>query len=98
MPPRTRIFSRSGRFLIEKRRKTVRSARRRARPSRRGRRRRPRSNGTVNVQLLMERLGGGGNHSSAGAQFPHGSVREVEAQALEAISLYQRENEGVDKT
>ena len=57
-----------------------------------------RSNGTVNVQLLMERLGGGGNHSSAGAQFPHGSVREVEAQALEAISLYQRENEGVDKT
>ena len=57
-----------------------------------------RSNGTVNVQLLMERLGGGGNHSSAGAQFPHGSVREVEAQVLEAISLYQRENEGVDKT
>ena len=27
-----------------------------------------RSNGTVNVQLLMEQLGGGGNHSSAGAR------------------------------
>ena len=49
-----------------------------------------RSDGTVNVQLIMEYLGGGGNHSSAGAQIMHGSVREVEVDAQNAIARYQK--------
>lgn len=49
-----------------------------------------RSNGTVNVQLIMEYLGGGGNHSSAGAQIMHGSVREVEMDTHDAILRYQQ--------
>ena len=53
-----------------------------------------RSNGTVNVQLLMEQLGGGGNHSSAGAQIMHGSVREVKADAENAIRRYQENEDG----
>lgn len=55
-----------------------------------------RSNGTVNVQLLMEPLGGGGNHSSAGAQFPHAQAQEVGMQAAEAILSYQQ-NEAAEK-
>lgn len=56
-----------------------------------------RSNGTVNVQRLMEYLGGGGNHSSAGAQIPHGNVKEVERQMLDAIMQYQKESEAAEK-
>lgn len=52
-----------------------------------------RSDGTVNVQLIMEYLGGGGNHSSAGAQIMHGSVREVEVDARHAIERYQQSEE-----
>ena len=52
-----------------------------------------RSDGTVNVQLIMEYLGGGGNHSSAGAQIMHGSVREVEVDARRAIERYQQSEE-----
>ena len=52
-----------------------------------------RSDGTVNVQLIMEYLGGGGNHSSAGAQTMHGSVREVEVDARHAIERYQQSEE-----
>ena len=54
-----------------------------------------RSNGMVNVQLIMEYLGGGGNHSSAGAQIMHGSVREVGVDAENAIRRYQ-ENDDSD--
>lgn len=53
-----------------------------------------RSNGTVNVQRLMEHLGGGGNHSSAGAQIMHGSVREVKADTENAIRRYQEDEDG----
>ena len=55
-----------------------------------------RSDGTVNVQLIMEYLGGGGNHSSAGAQIMHGSVREVEVDALSAIQRYQQDEQNND--
>lgn len=55
-----------------------------------------RSDGTVNVQLIMEYLGGGGNHSSAGAQIMHGSVPEVEVDALSAIQRYQQEEHDQD--
>ncbi len=52
-----------------------------------------RSNGTVNVQLIMEHLGGGGNHSSAGAQIMHGSVQEVKVDAENAIRRYQESDD-----
>ena len=52
-----------------------------------------RSNGTVNVQLIMEHLGGGGNHSSAGAQIMHGSVQEVQVDAENAIRRYQESDD-----
>ena len=47
-----------------------------------------RSIGSTNVQLLMEKLGGGGNQSAAGAQVPGVSVREAEERLKAAIDEY----------
>ena len=47
-----------------------------------------RASGQVNVQLLMERLGGGGNHSAAGAQLYHITPREADHMIMEAIHGY----------
>ena len=52
-----------------------------------------RSPGKVNVQILMEHLGGGGNNSSAGAQLMHTTVDEAEAMVAEAVQLYLSDNE-----
>ncbi len=50
-----------------------------------------RSMGDVNVQLIMEKLGGGGHLTMAGAQLNDVSLEEAENQIFEAISLYQAE-------
>ncbi len=42
----------------------------------------------VNVQLLMERLGGGGNHSAAGAQLRNTTPEEADRLITEAIRGY----------
>lgn len=55
-----------------------------------------RSPGKVNVQILMEHLGGGGNNSSAGAQLMHTTIEEVEALVAEAVRLYLSDNEVSD--
>lgn len=47
-----------------------------------------RSNGQVNVQVLMEKLGGGGSQSSAGAQIRNTPVLEVESRLRGAIQEY----------
>lgn len=47
-----------------------------------------RASGQVNVQLLMERLGGGGNHSAAGAQLPNTTPEEADRLITEAITGY----------
>ena len=47
-----------------------------------------RAAGQVNVQLLMERLGGGGNHSAAGAQLPNTTPEEADRLITEAIDGY----------
>ncbi len=47
-----------------------------------------RASGQVNVQLLMERLGGGGNHSAAGAQLYHTTPHEADHMIMEAIHGY----------
>ena len=47
-----------------------------------------RSLGEINVQLIVERLGGGGNSTTAGAQVPNGTVDAVREQLTNAIDEY----------
>ena len=47
-----------------------------------------RSMGDTNVQVILEKLGGGGNAATAGAQVPGRSVDEVTRQLLRAIDQY----------
>ncbi len=48
-----------------------------------------RSNGKVNVQLILEKLGGGGHFNAAGLQKSGTTVSEVNEQLLKAINDYQ---------
>ena len=50
-----------------------------------------RSLGKVNVQIIMERLGGGGNLSAAGAQMTGVPLEEAGKQILDAIRQYEEE-------
>ena len=47
-----------------------------------------RSMGDVNVQVVLEKLGGGGNAATAGAQVPNKTVDEVHQLLLQAIDQY----------
>ena len=47
-----------------------------------------RSDGTINVQLLMEKLGGGGHFTSAATQFENKTIEDVEKQLLNILELY----------
>lgn len=47
-----------------------------------------RSLGDVNVQVIVETLGGGGNSTTAGGQIPDGTVEAVKHQLLAAIDSY----------
>ena len=53
-----------------------------------------RSVGTVNVQLILERLGGGGNQSMAGLQVYGSSVEHVVEDIERAIDEYVKDNRG----
>ncbi len=57
-----------------------------------------RASGQVNVQLLMERIGGGGNHAAAGAQLKNTTPEEAGRLISEAINGYfeDQENKGQD--
>ena len=50
-----------------------------------------RSLGDINVQLIMEKLGGGGHLTVAGAQFDNMTVDEVRQQLKQAIDEYLEE-------
>ena len=50
-----------------------------------------RSGGDVNVQVILERLGGGGNSTMAGGFVPHGEVGEVAQRLRESIEQYLEE-------
>ncbi|NLM14179.1 MAG: phosphoesterase [Epulopiscium sp.] len=50
-----------------------------------------RSLGDINVQLIMEKLGGGGHQTVAGAQFSNTSIDEVYDKLIEAIDEYLEE-------
>lgn len=47
-----------------------------------------RSNGAVNVQLIMEKLGGGGHFAAAGVQKSETSTAELRSQLIQAIEEY----------
>lgn len=52
-----------------------------------------RSMGAVNVQLILERLGGGGHLTDAGARVANASIDETEKLLTDAIAQYQEEGE-----
>ena len=52
-----------------------------------------RSTGKINVQLIMEKMGGGGHLSNAAAQLKDVDVEEAKAELLKAIDEYNEENE-----
>ena len=56
-----------------------------------------RSYGKVNVQIVLEKLGGGGSLSSAGAQFPDKSPVEAEPLLEKAIEEYLKETPAKDE-
>ncbi len=47
-----------------------------------------RSNGTINVQLILEKIGGGGHFDMAGAALAGNTLEEAEARLTEAIDAY----------
>jgi c-di-AMP phosphodiesterase-like protein len=47
-----------------------------------------RSLGEVNVQVILETLGGGGNSTTAGGRVDHGDISSVRQQLTEAIDAY----------
>ena len=47
-----------------------------------------RSLGEINVQVILERLGGGGNGTSAGGHVPDTTLPEVKKRVLESIEIY----------
>ena len=47
-----------------------------------------RSIGDVNMQILMEKLGGGGSRSAAASQLNTASIEEAKEQLLHAIDDY----------
>ncbi|MGC3391301.1 DHHA1 domain-containing protein, partial [Enterococcus faecalis] len=44
-----------------------------------------RSNGTINVQIIMENLGGGGHFTNAAVQLSNVTVAEAKEQLLDVI-------------
>jgi c-di-AMP phosphodiesterase-like protein len=51
-----------------------------------------RSQGKINVQLILEKLGGGGHFDSAGAQLKNATIEEAEQFLYAAIDEYFIEN------
>lgn len=52
-----------------------------------------RSDGTVNVQIIMEELGGGGHQTVAGVQLKNISVEEVKKQIIALAKKQLEEND-----
>ena len=50
-----------------------------------------RSNGDVNVQTLMEKMGGGGHFTGAALQRKESSVKELEDELLDCLDVYIKE-------
>ena len=52
-----------------------------------------RSMGKINVQIIMEKLGGGGHLSNAATQIKGVTIEEARAKLLQAIDEYEKKNE-----
>ena len=52
-----------------------------------------RSMGDINVQVIMEKLGGGGHLSNAATQIKNVTVQEALEKLLDAVDTYGKENE-----
>ena len=52
-----------------------------------------RSMGAINVQIIMEKLGGGGHHTMAGAQFENASADDIYERLCDAIDDYMKTNQ-----
>ena len=52
-----------------------------------------RSMGDINVQVIMEKLGGGGHLSNAATQIKNVTVQEALEKLLGAVDTYEKENE-----
>lgn len=55
-----------------------------------------RSMGEINVQVIMEKLGGGGHHTMAGTQFTDITMEEARQMLVEAIDQYFEDNKDLD--
>jgi len=51
-----------------------------------------RSNGDINVHVIMEELGGGGHQTAAGAQVKKSSIEEVKQRVIELSAQYTEES------
>ncbi len=51
-----------------------------------------RSNGTINVQIILEKIGGGGHFDVAGAALTESSLKDAESRLMEAIDNYFENN------
>lgn len=56
-----------------------------------------RSDGTINVQILLEKLGGGGHQAAAGAAFNNEPIDKVEARLNQVLQLYLNEARVAEK-
>jgi len=52
-----------------------------------------RSTGDLNVQVIMEALGGGGHQNVAGAQVKDASLADIKAKVIEISEKYIEEND-----
>ena len=52
-----------------------------------------RSIGDINVQLILEKLGGGGHITLAGAQLENKTLEEAKSELIEKINEYFEEKE-----
>ena len=50
--------------------------------------------GEINVQLILEKMGGGGHSTLAGAQVEEENIDKVKEDLVQKISEYFDENEG----
>ena len=51
-----------------------------------------RSIGDINVQVILEKMGGGGHITLAGAQIENKSIEEVKLELIQKIDEYFNEN------
>ncbi len=49
--------------------------------------------GKINVQIIMEKLGGGGHLSNAATQIKDVTIEEAKQKLLDAIDEYEKEND-----